>query len=355
MHVPYSVIALSGTPEDRGRTYGREAKEKILRSIENYKELFEARVGISWERAKLISKEFLPYVEQCYADGVEEMRGIAEGAGLEFEDILTLNCRSEIIFAIPDGCTAVGILPRYTTDGHTLLGQNWDWSESSADTIVVLKIKQDPLPSMIIFTEAGIIGGKGVNDRGLGVTLTATSCGKGRIGVPLHIMYRAILNSTSISHAFETVTAAHRAGSGCFNIGCADGLLASLEFSPDNFDILMPVDKPLSHTNHYLSAQLQGLDKKYVSTHTNTVVRLNAARQALSEHVGKFDMSAVKKVFSDHRNYPNSVCKHADPLTPVTQRSITVYSVIFDLTDRKILFFPGNTCETTPVTFEVAK
>jgi len=60
MQVPYTVIELSGTPEERGRTYGREAKAKILRSIQNYKELFEGRVGISWEKAKTISREFLP-------------------------------------------------------------------------------------------------------------------------------------------------------------------------------------------------------------------------------------------------------------------------------------------------------
>jgi len=165
----------------------------------------------------------------------------------------------------------------------------------------------------------------------------------------------AILNSTTISHALETVTAVHRAGSGCFNLGYADGLLASLEFTPDNFDILMPVDGPMSHTNHYLSPELRGIDKKYVSTHTNSIVRLNALRQALAEQEGKFDMDALRKAFCDHRNYPNSVCKHVDPLTPASQRSITVYSVIFDLNDRKILFFPGNPCETAPVTFELGK
>lgn len=350
MNVPYIVIELSGSAQERGRIYGEKGREKILRSIENYKELFMKRANVSWETAKQISRQFIPFIESVYPDGLEEIAGIAEGAGLEFEDILTLNCRSEILFAIPDGCTAVGCLPEFSKNGHTLLGQTWDWMSNSADTIVVLKINQDPLPSMIIFTEAGIIGGKGVNSAGLSVTLNATSTGKGRVGVPLHLIYRSILNQNNFSHAIEAITKVQRAGCGCFNIGSSDGLLASVEFSADDFDVLMPTKEALCHTNHYISTRLFGQDQKYKSTHGHSMVRLNVA-QRRAQQIGNLDLDDLKAIFSDHANYPNSVCKHIDPTIPAYDCAITVYTVLMDLDERKVIFYPGNTCEVDPVTF----
>lgn len=350
MKVPYICIELSGSAKERGRIYGEAARDKIRRSIENYQCLFDRRAGISWATAREISHQFIPYIKDVYPEGLLEIEGIAEGGGFDFDDILTLNCRSEILFAIPDGCSAIGAVPELAENGHTLLAQTWDWAENSVDTIVALKIKQAPLPSMVIFTEAGIIGGKGVNSAGLGVTLNATSTGKGRVGVPLHLLYRAILNQNSFSHAVEVVASAKRAGCGCFNIGSADGLVGSLEFTPDTFDVLMCEDKALCHTNHYLSPLMAGQDLKFISTHAHTLVRLNVIRRRCAA-CGKLDFPKIESIFKDHTNYPNSVCKHSDLSVPEYNRTITVYTVLMDLNDRVIDFYPGNTCEVSPVRF----
>lgn len=55
----------------------------------------------------------------------EEMRGIAEGAGVDLLDIVALNVRTEIAFGqFSDGCTSVA----WKTGSHSFLGQNWDVS-----------------------------------------------------------------------------------------------------------------------------------------------------------------------------------------------------------------------------------
>ena len=220
-------------------------------------------------------------------------------SGFDFDDILVLNCRSEILFAVPDGCSVIAAVPEMTANGHTLLAQTWDWTENSLDTIVALKIKQDPLPSMVIFTEAGIIGGKGINSKGLGVTLNATSTGKGRVGVPLHILYRGILNQKSFSEAVEVVTKAQRAGCGCFNVASSDGLAGSIEFTPEKFDVLMCEDRPLCHTNHYLSPLIRAEDLKFISTHAHTLVRLNVIRRR-TQLAGKLDLPKIEAILKDH-------------------------------------------------------
>ena len=79
------------------------------------------------------------------------MRGIADGAGVPFDAILVLNCRSELMFAAarskgetpPGECTSFAVTPEASSDGHTLLGQNWDWVPFARDVCVLLDVQRD--------------------------------------------------------------------------------------------------------------------------------------------------------------------------------------------------------------------
>lgn len=55
----------------------------------------------------------------------ESVAGVAAGAGVPFEDILVMNCRTEISMGLMnDGCTAL-----YWKNNHaSILAQNWDVS-----------------------------------------------------------------------------------------------------------------------------------------------------------------------------------------------------------------------------------
>lgn len=60
---------------------------------------------------------------------VAEMRGVADGAGVGFEDILALNVRTEIAYGMGrDGCTAFSWREKGEGVGEerSFLVQNWD-------------------------------------------------------------------------------------------------------------------------------------------------------------------------------------------------------------------------------------
>ena len=95
---------------------------------------------------------------------------------------------------------------------------------------------------------------------------------------------------------------------------------------------------------------MAGQDLKFISTHAHTLVRLNVIRRRCAA-CGKLDFPKIESIFKDHTNYPNSVCKHSDLSVPEYNRTITVYTVLMDLNDRVIGFYPGNTCEVSPVRF----
>jgi len=100
----YPFLTLTGTARERGYQYGSQVPELIKKNIAFYRTMFEG-FGVPWETAGKISKKFEPFIRDYYPEALEEIAGVAEGANLSYEDILTINCRSEILFAKPDGCT----------------------------------------------------------------------------------------------------------------------------------------------------------------------------------------------------------------------------------------------------------
>ena len=88
----HQYIKVSGTPYERGFQYGSQAKERIHKVIDEYKVLFEKEAFITWDKAYELSKPYRKEIEKYRPDLVEEMQGIADGAGLDFNTILTLNC-----------------------------------------------------------------------------------------------------------------------------------------------------------------------------------------------------------------------------------------------------------------------
>lgn len=346
-------ILIAGSPEERGFQYGREAAPQIHDNLQFYKNMF-ATYGISWEKAKATAMQYVPSIRDYLPEAIPEIEAIAKGSGCEFEEILALNCRSEIIFAMPDGCSSLGALPELTDNGHTYLGQTWDWLRPANKTTVVLEVHPENGPSMVICAEAGIIGGKGLNSSGLGVCLNALSIGRGRIGVPLHIMYRAILTQKIISNALDCVAHPQRAGCGNFAIGSSDGFLMNVEFTPDNFDVLMPTQNLMCHTNHYLSSLFRGQDT-FKRDLCDTFVRLNRIKRLALLAKKPFTAELLKTILSDHKNYPDSVCSHEDQKDPEGKRLSTVYSVLMDLDELTLEVSTGNPCEALFQTFKLQK
>jgi len=74
---------------------------------------------------KAFALKYQPYLSGNFPKYVTEMQGVADGAGVEYEDILAMNVRTEIAFgAFNDGCTALS----WKAGEKSLLAQNWDWN-----------------------------------------------------------------------------------------------------------------------------------------------------------------------------------------------------------------------------------
>lgn len=117
-------ISTSGTPSQIGFSHGALASAHISRALTFYTRLFLRKCTMDWPAVKGFAMQYHPFLSANFPEYVEEMEGIAKGAGREYADVLALNVRTEIAFgAFSDGFTAVS----WKSADRSYLGQNWDW------------------------------------------------------------------------------------------------------------------------------------------------------------------------------------------------------------------------------------
>jgi isopenicillin-N N-acyltransferase-like protein len=335
-----------------------------VRSIESYARLF-AYCGLAWRD---VQQRALPYREAITRIApplLDEIDGIAEGAGVAMPEILALNARTEILPPTysaepsPDlqsilaanrsagvamqydwgECTALAVLPEASRDGHTWLAQNWDWVGAQRAALVVLRITGDDGRQQMTLTEAGMLAKIGLNDHGVGVCLNILrSIDDGQSpGFPVHVLLRHLLECDSVDAARVMAQSITHGASPNLLVADAAGHAASLELSPRGVAIVAPANGTLAHTNHYLDAQ-QASYAATLSPLATTEQRLAfAMRHATQTPLGRDELIALLR---DESQGAQSVCRHPDPALPPEVRIESVAGVVMDLTARTMWIAP---------------
>jgi isopenicillin-N N-acyltransferase-like protein len=358
---PFPHVQVTGGPHERGRAYGEQARARIARSIAAYREVFLAYAGWDWAQVRREAAGYEAPIAQFDLRYLEEMRGIAEGAGVDLLDVLSINVRTEVMFAAKaraaeaagDGrrqgeCSAFAVLPEAAADGHTLLGQNWDWLLHCFETVVVLEAEQDEGPNFVTVVEAGLLAKTGMNSAGLGVTTNAlvTQDDRGEPGIPYHVLLRAFMDCETMPDALDVAQRAPRSSSANYLLAHRDGMAVDLETMPGDFSrilLLFPEDGVLVHTNHYRSP---AFDRKDVSRWVmpDSPFRLERLASAVRAEQGSLSLDTFRRVLGDHANFPSGVCCHPDARMDVHDQGATVASVLMDLDERRIWLADGHPC-----------
>jgi isopenicillin-N N-acyltransferase-like protein len=355
-------ISVEGGPRERGRAYGEAARERVGRSIEAYGEIFRGYAGWDWATSTEHARRFVQPIERFGARYLEEIRGIAEGAGVRFEDVLAINVRTEIMFAAkaraaaegsrqPAECSAFAVLPEANEDAHTLIGQNWDWLMHSAETTVVLEASQDEAPDYVTVVEAGLLAKTGMNSSGIGlVTNTVvTNRDAGEPGVPYHVVLRSILDGENISDAYSVVQNGFRSSSANYVVAHSDGVAVDIEATPGDFADLalrFPQDGILLHTNHFLSKR-EGIKDVSLWVMPDSPFRLQRLESIVAAAGPKVSLDTFRGALADHANHPSGVCCHPDTRFDPLDQGETVASVLMDLDAKKMWIAEGRPC-TSP-------
>ncbi len=351
----FPVIQVSGLPYERGRQHGEKARDRVARSVEIYRQAFADSAGLDWPDVLEQAAGFAGLIESFDKNIYAEMNGIADGAGFKIEEIVAINCRTELLFGgrgkaratLPEAeCTTIAVSPKASASEGTILAKNWDWRLPCQETVIILQAEQEEGPNFVMLVEAGMVGRDGFNDAGIAVcgNLLRSTLDGTKAGVPVPFIRRRVLNSTRLDHAMGEILNAERAASTNYIIAHESGIILDFEASPEQVYTIYPRQGLLTHSNHFtaIAAQVQGIGKL---SSPDTLYRMHQARELLEPYIGLISIDHVKKALRDHAGEPMAICRHGDPDKQEAERSMSIASIIIDLGKREMHVAMGPPCE----------
>ena len=203
---------------------------------------------------------------------VREIEGIADGAGIAFETAFLWNCRGDL----PQGggsegrrretagCTTLMIPPRDSRPG--IIAHNEDDAPELHGHCAIVDVRPDDAPGFLSFYSPGLLPGHAfaVNRRGLVQTVDDVRPDDWTVGVPRHLVCRAVLDCARLDDAVARIRDTARASGFHHTLGCAgDRRLLSVE-APASGCAVVEADRPRVHANHLLDERFahlpQGVD-----------------------------------------------------------------------------------------------
>ncbi|PFH12165.1 isopenicillin-N N-acyltransferase-like protein [Collimonas sp. PA-H2] len=321
----FPLIEVAGSAYQRGKLHGCAVPERVARSARLYRQLL-MRQGVGAERLTRLALGMRPIVQRFDPAYLDEMQGIADGAGVSLADIILINCRTEMMFGhseqklvcqvLEGGGASLAVLPEHAASGRLMHAHNWDWRQECADTGIVLRMRRSGgLPDLLMFAEAGALGRHGINSAGLSVSgnfLSSERDYRQLADVPLALVRRKMLEAADMNAAMKILWRTRRfcschlmlAQTGVDRVGQPFCDVANLECAPDEIFWLAPQDGLLVHANHWLCPVARGKlrelglaanpDSLYRQRRVETVLQ-----QALFRGSGKIDWTCIKNVLAE--------------------------------------------------------
>lgn len=212
------------------------------------------------------AKQYIPFIPKAY---LEEMQGIADGAEVDFLDVLVINTYDDLLNIT--WCSSMQ-MPQGGLSKEFIQARNLDYNfPILAKTKVILKY-----PNYVSVGFPGYIGVlTGMNNTGITLSShTAYSREKTIVWPPSGLLYRSILeNGTSLNQIQEILKQAQRTISNNLMIGSStenSGFVAEFDGSSIDFRSSTQTWGILVSTNHYLTNTLK--QKENINT-TSSVGR----------------------------------------------------------------------------------
>ncbi len=353
---PIPMVKVAGSHREIGRQIGEAFRGKIVHSVENARNLLaEAyeQLELTWDGAKSQSRKYLPFAEERYPQYVDEIRGMAEGANVEFQDLVTLNTMEAVTTDALHltRCTSMAVNETRTADGHVLAAHNEDWVPEDEDDVYIIHARPDDEPPFLAMNYGGLLPNIGFNAAGMAQLIDSVYPNDARIGIPRLVVGRAVLAASKPDIAIRRAIVPHRAAGYNHIIIHESGEIYSVEASALQFDMLYAHDGYMTHTNHYLTDQMREVEDGPEELIASRVRYLRAMR--LLKQDQKHTIKSLQSIQKDHVNFSNSICNHAvddhDPL----DREKTINALVIDLTAREMHIAWGNPCQNTYHTYSL--
>ncbi|MBN1224697.1 MAG: hypothetical protein JXB23_15735 [Candidatus Aminicenantes bacterium] len=357
------VVELKGTPRQRGQTHGEALRSKITELIEIWRDDLRRNRTTDPDASIndfLENTQFTKAIKTWTPDLLEEVRGIAEGTGIDFKTIFAYQTAEEegwyarrkksgVSGHSARKCSSLAV---YAQEGlPALTGQNQDFTlKDGSEALLHIKHKDSSLESYV-FTLAGLIAIlPGMNNSPLAVCANALPQLAPRLdGLPVAFIARGVLERRSFEDALKFIQDIKHATGQNYVIGGPDEA-GSFECSANKVSRFVPYPGAtrVYHTNHVLvnddwDGAFEG-NRVYNGFQNNSGARFQALENRLKDPSKKITVETAKAALSSHDNPQFPVCRH-DPKPGGT--GFTAGCGIAEFSDPPVFHFaPGPPCST---------
>lgn len=349
------LIHVHGSHREMGRQIGESCSEQVKHSLDNAHILLDdayEQLQLSWEGAVIQAKKYLPFAEERYPQYLEEIRGIAEGAGVLYDDVAVLNAMEAVTTDALHltKCTSMAVNQDRTANEHVLIAHNEDWIPEDESDVFLIHARPDDEPPFLAMTYGGLLPNIGFNAYGIAQCCDSVYPSDSRIGIPRIVVSRAVLAAKTPAEAMRHMLSPHRAAGYNHLLAHESGEIFNIEVSARQFAMLYGEDGFLAHTNFYLDPKMHEIESESDELISARVRYYRALR--LLKQTPQHTVRTLQTILKDHINHPDSVCNHSvdgDPL----DREKTITSLVIDLTTRQIHASWGNPCENPFTTYQL--
>jgi sugar phosphate isomerase/epimerase len=309
------VIELRGTPYEKGLTHGRSLKIEIQELVKRWKADLEKTYPVpaaTFIAKFLAATDFKPAIERWTPGLLDEVRGIADGTGIDFETMYAFQLVDESWVMGGDlglaKCTSIVARRR----GHlpALVAQNMDIPPFYHGFQTVLRIEGGAgEPGALVFTIPGVVAINGLNDRSVAVCVNAvTQLAYSPKGLPVAFTLRGILRQKTYEEAVRFLEEIQPAAPQNYMIG-GPGKAADFERSAGKMVEFSPFNGAefAYHTNHpvvnddFNPKFTEALKKKgqTLEEYKARCQRFKFLNETFKDNATPLDLAVLKKVFSD--------------------------------------------------------
>ena len=362
-------VELTGSWVEMGRQYGRACRSQIWlfsKAVQMMVALSEQpgadffspryrhvpkvllRFGRNRRRYRARGRTFLETIERHNPDALAMMHGIAEGAHVDFDDLLFLNTSIELT----RGCTSYAAAGDACASGHPVVGMNADETKGVERSEVVLRLYPDSGYAYTICAMAGYLAFNfGMNESGLAMVnhLLFLKPGSNTQTVHPMLLCSSILNRCrTVDEARELLESLPACGVGLTLMVADSERFLRMETNSVERDIEVVENGVRWNAMEPQSALLAPLSAISDLSEADTLFsRLRSRRlEELTERsYGRLDPEAVRAILADHGNPNDETHMHSMCLHPKhTQGKQTCASLVALPAARTSWFYEPNPC-----------
>jgi len=331
------LIELHGTPYNRGLLHGQILKEEIKIIIDKWIAKTEAMTGMDFDSIKIYfldKNRYKDAILRWNPELLNEVEGIAEGSGIDFETIFLFQIGEELESYLSSinlfKCTSIAVNKSENTP--CLVAQNMDPPDFLHGFPTLLHIKHDSSNlESYVFTSPGLIALNGMNNKAIGIVANGLPNLYSNLeGLPVAFIIRTVLEKTTFEDGMNFLFNVKHAKAQNYILGGPNEAVC-LECFDDTVAKFIPYKNSniTFHTNNYLKVK-HSSNSKYCS-------RLTTMREELEDRNYDIHLSDIKEILCSTKWNAGRPISHA----------FTYGSTIMELSEDPVLYIAPDQPDKT--------